>query len=573
MGRKITDIYSVLFNVSDKQYKKGLKSVEKETEKTTSRISQLTKKLGGIKTAALAAAAGFAALVKSSISAYREQEKAERRLEAAARASSKMSVEAAEDIKRWAAELQTTTTVGDEVSLAVANVGIAVGNLGKNQIKPFMQLTADLAAATGRSVSRVSRTLAASLADPIRGLSTLRTQGLQVDEAFERQIKSLVRLGKVSEAQTLIMARFQEGVKGQAASLRSGAGAFDVLRNSLGDMMEAIGKLATKVLAPLALQLNKVVKSVTRLIEMIPGARDRDESLQGKGWLERLGARDERLSKTRKGRYVTRTTAWGVRKIWVPEEEADAAEDAEATAAAEAAELETDRENEMVSKEIARFEASRARRTKYAAIEKKIEDAKIKALNASTAGHHKLAAELRRQELALEKDLNKQKLADQKKTDRERIRATMKTMDIVFRGNRKYARAMAAVRKAELVRELAMRVRADASRAFGATTAKGGFWSIALAWTAFATTAATLTAALANIKNYHQGGMVTRPDMGDVPGLRTDETLAKLQVGELVIPRDQVDAFRGGGTVQVELVGDAGKLLQVVRENREFEGL
>ena len=567
---KITDVYNVLFNVNDKKYKEGMKRVESQTKKTTSRMGGFIQKLGGVKVALLAATAAMGAFIKSSISAYRTQEKAERQLEAATVASTKMSKAAAADIKRWAAELQRTTTVGDETSLMVARVGIAIGNLGKNQIKPFMQLSADLAAATGKNVSRVSRTLAAALADPIRGLTTLQTQGLQVDDAFKEQIKTMVESGRIMEAQTLIMERFGKGVKGQAASLRSGAGAFDVLRNSLGDMMEAIGKLATKVLAPLALQLNKVVRGITRLIEMIPGGRGKDEELKGKSFTDRLLARDK--ESVRKGKYVTVTDMWGTRKVWVPEEAADKVEADESAAQEEAAEINARKEHDMVSREIARFNSRRERLGKYGKIEQQIEDRKIKALNAATAGRFKLAEEYRRQELELEKELNKAKLEDQKKTDRERIRENFKALNIIYRNNSKFQKLIAAKNKAELIRDLIIRVKADAAKAFGATTAKGGFWAIPLAWTSFALTAATLGSALANIRNYHTGGLVTQPP--NIPG-SNDEVMAVLQRGEKVIPRDQVDnppIPEPMEPVQIELVGDAGKLLQVVTEDRINEG-
>ena len=615
---KITDVYNVLFNVNDKKYKAGMKRVEDQTKKTQGRLSKITQKLGGLKVALLAATVAMGAFVKSSISAYREQEKAERQLEAAAVASSKLTKSMVEDIKLWAAELQKVTTVGDETSLMVARIGITAANLGRNQIKPFMRLVADMAAGTGRSVTRVSRTLSGALADPIEGLTTLEKQGLKVDDAFKEQIKTLVESGNQYKAVDLIMGRLNEKYEGQAASIRSGAGAFDVLKNSTGDLLEQLGRLATNVLGPLALHVSTIVDKLTdfiknrgefidiegekhKRVELITRAEMMAEKGSGKFAGYDVAYTDVGRGETFERRLTRKEGAgqpgWGVVKgpngVYTAErmtdQEASKAgvqwtdkQDQAIGMAAEAEKADTKAQDAFAERNQKFWDRNYGVQKDFTKKQNDLARLKADLAIATEKGWADEVTKIRKQVATVEKEIGEDSVKAAKAEAKAKTLANLKYLRSTFKESEKVMKAMDAMDAAMELNQVIRDIATKPGEAFGATVAKGGFWSIPLAITTAAATVTRLGAALAGlnrVRKFHRGGLVDGPV---IPG-SNDEVFAVLQKGERVIPREQAammadsvgGAIRegmGGMDVNIELVGDAGKLLQVVTEDRINEG-
>ena len=275
------DSVRVVVAVSDKDYKKGLKKVEKETKGTFARLKKMGASGALAFTAVSAAVLGVVGAMRKFISAAQEQERVERSLAAALRASSSVSVSARRDILDYASALQKITTVGDEVSIAVASVGVTIGKLGNDNIKPFMRLVADMAAATGRDSKRLSRTMAKAFADPVYGLTTLREAGVRVTETFRENIKTLVETGDTNKAVSLMIAEAQKSFEGQAEAAAKGIGVYRQLGNSSGDLAERIGYLIDDAINPLVVGLKDVVDWTVTAIDKFREWGDVQEA-QGK---------------------------------------------------------------------------------------------------------------------------------------------------------------------------------------------------------------------------------------------------------------------------------------------------
>ena len=249
---------NVVFAVKSKDYKKGLKDVQDTTKKST---SIMDKSVGGLKVGYLAVAAAIAGVIaagKEFVNLAREQEMSERKLDAAIKASANVSASYAQEIKSFASELQNASIVGDEVSISVANVGISMGNLGEKSIKPFMQLVADMSAATGKDAAGLSRTLAKAFADPAKAMTKLESQGLKLTAAQKGYVQSLVENGKVQEAQLYLIKETNKGYEGQAQALADGSGALTQYSNAAGDVKEQIGFLIIDAILPLVKQMTNL---------------------------------------------------------------------------------------------------------------------------------------------------------------------------------------------------------------------------------------------------------------------------------------------------------------------------
>lgn len=187
---------------------------------------------------AVGAAISSAFAFEKTIAAAREQERAITRLAGALKSSNEFTEEAINNFQQFAAELQNTSTFGDEVILDQLALAKAFGATNK-QAEEIVTAAADLSSALGidlnSAVRNVSKTLggyAGELGETIPELKNLTREQLQAGAGID-----------------ILSKKFE----GQAANaVRSFDGAFQQLNNSLGDYLENLGFAVTRNPAVLA---------------------------------------------------------------------------------------------------------------------------------------------------------------------------------------------------------------------------------------------------------------------------------------------------------------------------------
>tara|TARA_B100001971_G_scaffold213881_1_gene248695 strand:+ start:3891 stop:5339 length:1449 start_codon:yes stop_codon:yes gene_type:complete len=240
MATKIGSLFGdVSLRTTD--FNKGVKSIQKNLATLGKSMTNTGKSLSGKVTAPLAA---FGAL---SVNAFNKQIEAEAGLKAALGESGQEVDNNLERIKNIASEIQKVSTVGDETSLGLAQVGTSMG-LAADQMQPALEGALGLSEAFGIDLKTAMRASAGAL------------QGQT--EALTRYIPELKGIDDVSGRVALVQQKMAEGFGVVQAKAKEGSGPLKQLSNSFGDLMERVGGVIAEALTPMVDWLQKVVDSI-----------------------------------------------------------------------------------------------------------------------------------------------------------------------------------------------------------------------------------------------------------------------------------------------------------------------
>lgn len=223
-------------------FKEKLRGVSKQTEDLSDQLATIGKTAG-------LAFAGLTGTIAGSIAAFREQEAAVNKLDAALRNNGIYTKELSAAYVEQAAALQQKTIYGDEEIInAQAQLQMYTGQ--KQVTKELTGAVLDLASAKGIDLQS-----AADLVGKTIGTTTnaLMRQGIQIAD----NIKGDERLAAVISGINGLMG-------GQAEAAAKGAGAFLQLKNAVSDIFEAIGEQLVPILAPAARYLTDLATAVSK---------------------------------------------------------------------------------------------------------------------------------------------------------------------------------------------------------------------------------------------------------------------------------------------------------------------
>lgn len=138
----------------------------------------------------------------------------------------------AQQIRAMAEAQEDLTTVDDKVIQSGENLLLTFTGIGKNVFPQATKAMVDMAVAMnggnaeGIDLKSTAIQIGKALNDPIRGVTALRRVGVQLTDQQEKQIKKLVKLGKVEDAQKIILKELQTefGKAGEAAGKSGAAG-------------------------------------------------------------------------------------------------------------------------------------------------------------------------------------------------------------------------------------------------------------------------------------------------------------------------------------------------------------
>lgn len=249
-------VYDVV--VDTKSAEAGIKTIEAKAAQAggaSGGFGSLKEAIGSIGPAAMAAAAAIGTYLvgqalSEGIHAAIEQEDAINRMNYALISAGRYSVEASKDFNNFAAEIQKTTVVADEVALGYLSVASAFAK-SNEQAKQMTTAALNLSTAMGTSAEGAVRQLGASLGGHAGMLARVIPEIRNLTEA---QLKA-------GAAVDLVNQKFG-GAAAQAAATFSGSLA--KLKNTFGDVLEEIGFFFTKS-DSLRKALNFVTETVSKL--------------------------------------------------------------------------------------------------------------------------------------------------------------------------------------------------------------------------------------------------------------------------------------------------------------------
>ncbi len=252
------------FEGSLDKMKRSIGEVGRAADNDTTYIGNFNAALGdlalvGFATACGIAVAGITAISGALTLAIKEASEAEKiwtKLGAALFATNDsmaqgtlMTVKMAQEL---AMQFRDLADGSDETIASIIDMAVRMGNITANELPTFIQRTLDLAAATGMDAVSAARLLAQAYEDPISALGRFRKLGIQFTDAEEKQIKTLMAVGKVAEANKIIMDRLGVATGGQAAAASATfSGQLETLKNHIGEVFEEIGNNLLPILTPL----------------------------------------------------------------------------------------------------------------------------------------------------------------------------------------------------------------------------------------------------------------------------------------------------------------------------------
>jgi hypothetical protein len=185
-------------------------------------------KVAAVTAAAAAAAIGLA--FKKSIDEAIKQEDAINRLNFALKSTGQFSINASEDLQKFAAQLQQTSRFGDDAVLSAAGLIQQLTALDTQGLKRATKASADFAAFLGGDLDRAASIVAKALEGNVGALSKF---GIKVEQGS-------------SKAQTFnnVLNALEGRFSGAAESqINTFSGAVAQLSNSFGDIFKQAGKL------------------------------------------------------------------------------------------------------------------------------------------------------------------------------------------------------------------------------------------------------------------------------------------------------------------------------------------
>ena len=208
----------------------------------------------------------------SLVSAAYESQKVLKQTEAIITATGGAAGMTSKEIGKLASQLSLKTGIDDEAIQSSLNLLLTFKQIrnesgkGNDIFNRSAKAVLDLANVFGSSDS-AAKALGKALSDPVRGVTALRRQGINLTEQQKEQIKAFVASGNVLEAQKVILSEIESQVGGTA---EAGATGFDKMRVAIENAQENLGAVLLPFVEKFATFVtNKVVPSIDRFSDII----------------------------------------------------------------------------------------------------------------------------------------------------------------------------------------------------------------------------------------------------------------------------------------------------------------
>lgn len=246
----------------------------KRGKKEASGFSSAMKKLKGT-LASVFAVSSIVSFAKECMSLSKVQADAEKKLAAVIKATGGAAELTANEMKRYASQLQDVTRFGDEVTIDAMAIMATFKSIKGDVFKEAIASAQDMATVLNTDLNAAVMQIGKALEAPETGLNALRRSGVSFSQEQIKQIKQLVAEGKKQEAQLIMLKELQTEFGGAAKAATGDAyGATEQLGNAWGDLKEAIGNAITPSKETIG-TLTEATKTWTKIMtdEAIPAWR------------------------------------------------------------------------------------------------------------------------------------------------------------------------------------------------------------------------------------------------------------------------------------------------------------
>ena len=227
--------------------------------KASKDLGKVDKGLGGLAKSAAKVAGGFFAArgllagFQAVINVTREQELAEKQLNAVLKSTASVAGLTAKQLTNMASALQKQTRFGDEAIIKAQSLMLTFTKVGKDVFPNAIETVLNMSEAMGQDLQQGVIQVGKALNDPILGVTALRRVGVQLSKQQEQQVKDFVAVGDVASAQKIILGELETQFGGVAkAAGDTMAGQLDKMKNAVSDAGEALGSALAPVIIRVA---------------------------------------------------------------------------------------------------------------------------------------------------------------------------------------------------------------------------------------------------------------------------------------------------------------------------------
>jgi len=238
--------------------------------KASKDLGKVDKGLGKLAKSAAGVAAGFFAVqglingFQAVINATKEQELAERQLNAVLKSTAGVAGLTARELTGMASALQKQTRFGDEAIIKAQSLMLTFTKVGKEVFPDAIETVLNMSEAMGQDLQQGVIQVGKALNDPILGVTALRRVGVQLSKQQEQQVKDFVAVNDIAAAQKIILGELETQFGGVAkAAGETMAGQLDKMSNAVGDAAESIGTLLAPAVIAIAEHLVSASESAS----------------------------------------------------------------------------------------------------------------------------------------------------------------------------------------------------------------------------------------------------------------------------------------------------------------------
>jgi len=229
-----------------------------ETNESATGMDRMNSKMKGLNSSGSILSSTFSALFagfsiftlfqqgKQSLQEYDNQAKANAQTMAVLASTNNVAGKSLEGLQKQASDLMGVTLFGDDQIQGAQNLMLTFTKVRGEVYDRSIPAILDMAQAMGggpEGLKSASIQVGKALNDPIRGMQALSRVGVTFDDSQRSMIESLVKAGRVEEAQALILKELETEFGGSARAALLAANPLERLKNRFGEIKESIGGL------------------------------------------------------------------------------------------------------------------------------------------------------------------------------------------------------------------------------------------------------------------------------------------------------------------------------------------
>lgn len=209
------------------------------------------------------------------------QQQAESKLEATLKATGYASGFTADELKKYASELQNVTLYGDEATLGMMSILNTFKSISGDTYKRTVGAIMDVASVMGQDLNSSAVQLGKALNDPKLGLSALSRVGIQFSDEQKKLINSFVETNNITAAQAIILDELEAQFGGTSEAMaKLSSGELIQLSNQFGDFKEVLGDVITDTLSASG-SLSAMSSSIDFVSQNLAGIRNLGVGIAG----------------------------------------------------------------------------------------------------------------------------------------------------------------------------------------------------------------------------------------------------------------------------------------------------